>query len=71
MVNYYSFGVMKQVRFRWPNENKNDSFVLLVLGDKEVSRCLLDLRVDGLIFDHVAELKDEYSKAENLFICKA
>ena len=62
---------MKQVRFRWPNENKNDSFVLLVLGDKEVSRCLLDLRVDGLIFDHVAELKDEYSKAENLFICKA
>ncbi len=39
-------------------------------GDKEVSKCLLELRVDGLIFDHVAELKEEHSTTENLFICK-
>ncbi|CAF0779734.1 unnamed protein product [Adineta ricciae] len=51
---------------------KDNGKLLFIWGDeasdKEVSRCLLDLRVDGLIFDHVAELKDEYSKAENLFI---
>ena len=31
---------------------------------------MLDLRVDGLIFDHVADVKEEYSATENLFICK-
>ena len=40
-----------------------------ILGDKEVSKCLLDLRVDGLIFDHVTEPREETSTSENLFIC--
>ena len=30
----------------------------------------MDLRVDGLIFDHAADAKDENSTSENLFICK-
>ncbi|CAF1377469.1 unnamed protein product [Rotaria sordida] len=37
-------------------------------SDKEVSKCLLELRVDGLIFDHIAELKDEHSTTENSFM---
>ncbi len=40
------------------------------LGDKDVSKSLIDLKVDGLIFDHVAELKEEHSTTENLFIGK-
>jgi hypothetical protein len=31
---------------------------------------LIDLKVDGLIFDHVAELKEEHSTTENLFVGK-
>lgn len=38
--------------------------------DKDVSKCLIDLKVDGIIFDHVAEQRDEYSTTENLFIGK-
>ncbi len=45
-------------------------FFCFYQGDKEVSKCLLELRVDGLIFDHVAELKEEHSTTENLFVCK-
>jgi len=41
-----------------------------ISGDKDVSKCLIDLKVDGLIFDHVAELRDEHSATENLFIGK-
>lgn len=41
------------------------------LDEKDVSKRLLELRVDGLIFDHVAESsKEEYSTGENLFISK-
>ncbi len=40
------------------------------LGDKDVSKRLIDLKVDGLIFDHVAELKEEHSTTENLFVGK-
>jgi len=51
---------------------KNNGKLLFIWGDeasdKEISKCLLDLRVDGLIFDHVAELKDEHPTTENLFI---
>lgn len=32
-----------------------------------MSKCLLDLRVDGLIFDHISEAKEESSTKENLF----
>jgi hypothetical protein len=42
--------------------------MMTILGDKDVSKCLIDLKVDGLIFDHVAELRDEHSTTENLFI---
>jgi hypothetical protein len=38
------------------------------LDDKDVSKCLIDFKVDGLIFDHVAEPRDEHSATENLFI---
>jgi hypothetical protein len=41
-----------------------------ILGDKDVSKCLIDLKVDGLIFDHVAELKEVDVTTENLFIGK-
>ncbi|CAF1210355.1 unnamed protein product [Adineta steineri] len=51
---------------------KENGKLLFIWGDeasdKEVSKSLLDLRVDGLIFDHVAELKEEHSTTENLFI---
>ncbi|UJR26189.1 hypothetical protein I4U23_007532 [Adineta vaga] len=51
---------------------KDNGKLLFVWGDeasdKEISKCLLDLRVDGLIFDHVTDLKEEYSTTENLFI---
>jgi hypothetical protein len=42
--------------------------MMTILGDKDVSKRLIDLKVDGLIFDHVAELRDEHSTTENLFI---
>ena len=36
-----------------------------------MSKCLVDLKVDGLIFDHVGELRDGgVSTTENLFIGK-
>jgi hypothetical protein len=44
--------------------------MMTILGDKDVSKCLIDLKVDGLIFDHVAELKEMHSTTENLFIGK-
>jgi len=51
---------------------KNNGKLLFIWGDeasdKEISKCLLDLRVDGLIFDHVTEWKEELSTSENLFI---
>ncbi|CAF3880905.1 unnamed protein product [Rotaria sp. Silwood1] len=51
---------------------KDNGKLLFIWGDeasdKEVSKCLLELRIDSLIFDHVAELKDEHSTTENLFI---
>ncbi|CAF3613501.1 unnamed protein product [Rotaria sordida] len=51
---------------------KDNGKLLFVWGDeaseKDVSKCLLELRVDGLIFDHVAEFKEEHSTTENLFI---
>jgi hypothetical protein len=51
---------------------KENGKLLFIWGDeasdKEVSKCLLELRVDGLIFDHVAELKEEHSSTENLFM---
>ena len=58
---------MKRVRFIREKKTKN---IYFNLGDKEISKCLLELRVDGLIFDHAAELKDEHSATENVFICK-
>ncbi|CAF3334969.1 unnamed protein product [Rotaria sp. Silwood1] len=51
---------------------KNNGKLLFIWGDeasdKDVSKCLLELRVDGLIFDHVTEFKEEHSTTENLFI---
>jgi hypothetical protein len=44
---------------------------MIILGDKDVSKCLIDLKVDGLIFDHFTELRDEHSITENLFIGKS
>ncbi|CAF3021205.1 unnamed protein product [Rotaria sp. Silwood2] len=53
---------------------KNNGKLLFIWGDeatnKDVSKCLIDLKIDGLIFDHVAELKDEHSTTENLFIAE-
>ncbi|CAF1313932.1 unnamed protein product [Rotaria sordida] len=53
---------------------KTNGKLLFIWGDeasnKDVSKCLIDLKVDGLIFDHVAELKDEHSTTENLFIAE-
>jgi hypothetical protein len=43
---------------------------MIFLGDKDVSKFLIDLKVDGLIFDHVAEFREEHSATENLFIGK-
>lgn len=42
----------------------------LHLDDKDVSKCFIDLKVDGLIFDHVSQPRDENSSSENLFIGK-
>ncbi|CAM4750063.1 unnamed protein product [Rotaria magnacalcarata] len=51
---------------------KENGKLLFIWGDeasdKDVSKCLLELRVDGLIFDHAAEVKEEHSTIENLFI---
>ncbi|CAF3787802.1 unnamed protein product [Rotaria sp. Silwood1] len=53
---------------------KNNGKLLFIWGDeannKDVSKCLIDLKVDGLIFDHIAELKDEHSTTENVFIAE-
>lgn len=38
------------------------------LDDKDVSKCFIDLKVDGLIFDHVIRPKEDCSSSENLFI---
>ncbi|CAF4133936.1 unnamed protein product, partial [Rotaria magnacalcarata] len=53
---------------------KDNGKLLFIWGDeandKDVSKCLIDLKVDGLIFDHAAELRDEQSTTENLFIAE-
>jgi glycerophosphoryl diester phosphodiesterase len=63
--------------FIWGDEASKEFFFIRrrnkmrrISGDKDVSKCLIDLKVDGLIFDHVAELRDEHSATENLFIGK-
>lgn len=51
---------------------KQNGKLLFIWGDeasdKDVSKCLIDLKVDGLIFDHVSEVKDENSIIENVFV---
>lgn len=61
--------------FVWGDEASRSSSVYrserecsFIPDDKDVSKCLIDLKVDGIIFDHVAEPRDEHSATENLFI---
>ncbi|UJR22800.1 hypothetical protein I4U23_025831 [Adineta vaga] len=53
---------------------KENGKLLFIWGDeasnKDVSKSLIDLKVDGLIFDHVAELKEEHSTTENVFVAE-
>ena len=56
---------MKRVRSLLIRRRK---FIGIFLGDKDVSKCLIDLKVDGLIFDHASEFREEHSATENLFI---
>ncbi|CAF3607865.1 unnamed protein product [Adineta steineri] len=53
---------------------KENGKLLFIWGDeasdKDVSKSLIDLKVDGLIFDHVAEFKEEHSTTENLFVAE-
>ena len=64
--NYCSSGATKPVsqtnRHRHPPPQRSFS------DDKDVSKGLIDLKVDGLIFDHVAQPREDYSASENLFI---
>lgn len=49
----------------------NENNMQTIAGDKDIFKCLVDLKVDGLIFDHVGEFRDGVSTTENLFIGKA
>ena len=69
MENYYLFGEMKLVSSILINERNNIRLFEFV-DEKEISKCLIDLKVDGLIFDHAETPRDEYSTTENLFVGK-
>ncbi|CAF0888051.1 unnamed protein product [Didymodactylos carnosus] len=53
---------------------KENGKLLFVWGDeassKEVIRTLVELRVDGLIYDRISELQDEPATTENVFIAE-